>query len=863
MKIPNTIKRLAATCILWLPFFCLYAQVLQKPVSIEFKNTTVAGALDMLAAQEGVLFYYSSSQVNINRVVNKRFAATPIITILRFLVPDPNMVFTSDDNKIILSLNRPLKYTLSGTVKDAASGELLPYVNIYTADKSFSVQTNDNGYFAITLPQGNYEFVFSYVGYHSIQLPVALNEQLSVGIKLEPNLSLNELLIESTRDETIVKPDKIEIAPAQIKRIPAMLGENDVVKYLMLMPGIQKGSEGNNGMYVRGGSPDQNLILVDDAIVYNNYHLFGFNSLFTGAELKHAELYKGGFDPKFGGRLSSVLNMQIKDGNSQKMHGEAGIGFISSKLMLEGPLVKNKASYMFSARRTYLDLVLMPFENKNDFFRYYFYDIHGKVNVQLNQKHQLSFSTYNGRDVFRNQSKGEDFKSNNSIIWGNNLASLKWVYKPVPKLELSSSVSYSKYRLGIGLLDESASGTSESSVSSAIEDIGYKTELTAFVNQVHQFTTGISVIQHSFLPTVVGFSKVSNQTQESRLVIPATEYAWYASHQYKPYKALLLNYGLRLSAFSAFAKTYQNFEPRARAQVALPKKYLFSMSYSRMAQYQHLLSTFGLGLPTDVWLPVSNNIKPATANLFTTGISKAYLGGKLQVTTEGFYKEIQNQAIYKEGKSIVGIFPAGLNNSFTMWENMLTQGKCIAYGAEWLIKYATTKYTFITAYTLSKTTQQFSEVNLGRPFPAFFDRRHDLSLVQQVKLGKHFLFNAVWLFGSGYWFTLPVAEYNTYTHVPEIGNMPIFIPDQSQATFYTQRNNFRTRNYHRLDLGLQYIKNGKYGVSTIDFSVYNVYNQQNPFYHTIDQVSETDTRRVLKQQSLFGIIPSLSYNFKF
>lgn len=863
MKLPNILKKMAATCLLWLPFFCLYAQVLQKPVTIKFNNVSVAVALDELAAQEKVFFYYSSSQVNIKRVVDKSFTAVPMEEVLRFLVSDPNVVFTADGNKIILSLNRPLKYTISGTVKDAASGELLPYVNIYTADKMFSVQTNENGYFALTIPQNNYMLLFSYVGYHTLQLPVALNGQTTVTVKLEPNLSLSELLIESTRDETTVKPDKIEIAPAQIKRIPSMLGENDVVKYLMLMPGIQKGSEGNNGMYVRGGSPDQNLILVDDAIVYNNYHLFGFNSLFTGAELKHAELHKGGFDPKFGGRLSSVLNMQIKDGNSQKMHGEAGIGFISSKLMLEGPLVKNKVSYMFSARRTYLDLVMMPFEDKNDFFRYYFYDVHGKVNVQLNNKHQLSVSTYNGRDVFRNESRGADFKTNNSIIWGNNLANFKWVYKPQAKIEISSSVSYSKYQLGISLLDESSSGLSESSVSSAIEDVGFKTELTAFVNPAHQINAGVSAIRHAFSPTVIGFSKIGNQSQQSNLVIPANEYAVYASHQYKPFKALLLNYGVRLSAFSAFNTTYQNFEPRARAQIALPKNYLFSASYSRMAQYQHLLSTFGLGLPTDVWLPVSNVIKPATANVFSTGISKAYMNGKLQITTEGFYKTIQNQAIYKEGKSIVGILPATLSNSFEMWENLLTQGNCVTYGAEWLIKYATTKYTFIAAYTLSKTTQQFDEVNLGRPFPAFFDRRHDLSLVQQIKLGKHFLFNAVWLFGSGYWFTLPMAEYNTYSHVPNIGNIPIFVPDQSQATFYTQRNNFRTRNYHRLDLGLQYIKNGKWGVNTIDLSVYNVYNQQNPFYHSIDQVSETDTRRVLKQQSLFGIIPSLSYNFKF
>jgi len=766
------------------------------------------------------------------------------------------------------SLQAQNKFTISGYISEKGSNENLPGVTVYVPKLKVGTTSNNYGFYSITLPKDSVEIIFSYVGFKAQKLNLYLDKSVSINIELG-GVELQEVTVSAEQTKRVSQETQmstVDIPIEQIKQIPALMGEKDVLKVIQLMPGVQKGSEGSAGIYVRGGGPEQNLIILDEAPVYNANHLFGFFSVFNGDALKSVELIKGGFPARYGGRLSSVIDLQMKDGNKEKLHGEAGVGLIAARLTLEGPIIKNKCSFLVSGRRTYIDALVSPFLPKTGKLGYYFYDLNAKINYVFNHKNRLYLSGYFGRDKFYLKSKETNTESMSGINWGNATSTLRWNHLFNSQLFSNLSFIFTSYKLGIENQAKYGSDYYNLKYGSSIRDFGAKYNFDFMPHPNHYIRFGINTTWHHFIPQalVIKASDPVNEFNNKSRAIDTYEGGVFIEDDWKMNPKLKINIGFRLSAFSSKGNNFFNPEPRASLRYFLGNDFSLKGSYAMMNQYLHLLSNTGVGLPTDLWVPATNKVKPQQSQQVALGIAKDLPNKNVIITVEGYYKWMKNVLNYKEGASFLNVVDNSNPETQNDWQTKVIAGTGLSYGAEFLIQKKAGKFTGWIGYTLSWTWLQFDSLNYGERFQARYDRRHDISVVGIYKINDHITLSATWVYGTGNAITLPIASYGVEQHT-----VPGAQQSQSGSIWpysvtgdYGKKNSFRMSPYHRMDIGIQFHKKLKRCVRTFEFSIYNVYSRQNPFFYYIDY-DQKEKKNKLMQASLFPILPSVSWSYKF
>ncbi len=748
--------------------------------------------------------------------------------------------------------NAQQSITISGYIKDSKTKESLIYANIFVTNNKSGARTNEYGFYSITVPYADtIGLVISYIGYVPQAKKVATKTNLRLDIVLEPSAnSLAEVTINGTRNnDNVQRPQMgvIDIPMRAVKELPVLAGERDILKTIQLLPGVQQGHEGTTGYFVRGGNFDQNLILLDEATVYNPNHLFGLVSTFNINAVNDVKLIKGGFPAEYGGRLSSILNITMKDGNKEKIQVEGGLSSIAANVTVQGPMFKKKASYIISARRSYLDLFLRPFTPKDKAgTTFYFYDLNGKVNYELGANDHIFLSLFTGKDKAaytgaNSLNYGTDF--------GNATGTLRWNHLFGSKMFLNTSFIYNDYHLGLN----TQQGNYYELLYTAIRDIGGKTDLTFIPNTNHTIKTGLNYTYHILYPGAVSSKvpKKGNRLNINRDSIPqkySNEFAAYLGDEWKISETLGLSYGARVPVFFTTKKTYIEFEPRITGKVNVSPTSSIKASYTVMHQFLHSVPNSTASLPTDIWLTSSDVVKPQNSTQYALGYFKNFKENKIEASVEAYYKTMNHQVLFKEGTQIV------LNTNL---DDVLTFGNGISYGVEFFVKNNFGRLTGWASYTLSKTEQTFKDLNFGKTFPFAYDRRHNLSLAASYELTKRWTVSADFVFYTGSAFTLPA------------GRIPVGIDGTLYDGVYydyTGRNNARLRSYNRLDVSASYKKirtifKRKYESEWV-FSIYNIYSRQNPYfvYLTTDPVTKQPQA---KQVSLLPIVPSIGFNFKF
>jgi hypothetical protein len=745
------------------------------------------------------------------------------------------------------------KYTISGTVKDKATGETMIGVSVYAqVPKSIGTICNNYGFYSLTLPEGKYHIICSFTGYKPDTLFIDLNANFKSDRFLsEISHKLSEVKITAKKNGDNLKNaeigvDKIDVK--EIERIPVVFGEKDILKTIQLMPGVKSAGEGNSGFFVRGGSADQNLIHLDEAPVYNASHLLGFFSTFNSDALKDVAIIKGNSPAQYGGRLSSVLDVKMKEGNNQKYNVTGGIGLISSRLSVEGPVQKGKSSFIVSGRRTYVDVFLKATELFKD-NSLYFYDLNAKGNIWINDNNRVFISGYFGKDIF---GFGDTF----GIDWGNTTGTVRWNSIINPKLFSNTSFIYSDYNYNIKL----NSGEIDFNINSQIQDWNIKQEFQYFPNSKNNFRFGFNSIHHTITPSRFE-GIVSEEKPKSRFSL---ENALYFNSTAEIFPAFSIDYGLRYSLYSILGgdtynvyengiltnsielaageigKTFHNLEPRLQFSILLNDLSSIKGGYARNTQNLHLLNNSTSSTPTDQWIGNSYNIKPEIADQVSLGYFRNFNESKYQLSIETYYKGLQNQVDYKNGADINGVPDV---------ESELLFGKGRAYGLEFLIKKTAGKFTGWIGYTLSRTERKIDGINDNNWYLARQDRMHDLSVVTMYDITKRWSISALFVYNTGNAVTFPSGKYNI---------------EGNTVFYYTERNGYRMPSYHRLDFGATYSKPHKSRYeSSWNFSLYNVYGRENAYTITFENDPNDPTRTRAIQLSLFRWVPSITYNFKF
>ena len=781
--------------------------------------------------------------------------------------------------------------TVSGHLYERGSLESLPGGLIYEPVSQTATTTNTYGFYTLTLPyrEGMY-LVYNSFGYVNDTLWIRSAENLEYDARLSKITMLETVTIKGEKTNTEqVQMSSIKLSTREIQQVPMLFGEKDVFKTLLLLPGVQSASEGTSGIYVRGGGPDQNLIILDEATIYNASHLLGFFSVFNGDAIKSVELIKGGFPARFGGRLSSVIDINMKDGNKDSYHVEGGVGVISSNVMVEGPIIKDKASFMISGRATYLDLLMMPIMKivgNGAMGGYYFYDLNGKLNFDLSKKDKLYLSAYFGRDKFHvsqsDRSDGSIDKYRMGLAWQNATATARWNHLFTNKIFSNLSFVFSDYKMNTYMKykyyygpDDPDNETFSSDFNSGIRDYTLKYDVSFHPNATHHLLAGAAVTYHEARPnamTVKADTLTLQQVDKNR----GLEYAVYVEDEINIRNKFRINPGVRLVAFSVPHKTWFSPEPRLSMSYNFLPNLALKASYAMMSQNMILLSTSTIGLPTDLWVPVTDNVRPQRSQQVALGLHYDLKKPQLSFSLEGYYKQMNHILAYKEGSSyfnsvIQQLLEEGQSNNFeSQWTNNVTSGKGWCYGVEFLVRKEVGKFTGWVGYTLSWTKQQFDELNFGEPFFARYDRRHDVSIVLMYSPTKKINLSLSWVFATGNAVTLPTSVYTAETLDDYLNNyLP---PDEFPSNYYGfvenygKKNDFRMKPFHHLDIGVQFIKPHKKnnGQSIFEISIYNVYNHHNPFFYFTEQdYVNGQARYTLKQISIFPIIPTFTYHFKF
>jgi hypothetical protein len=755
---------------------------------------------------------------------------------------------------IILSYGQQIQ--LKGYVKDKEGNFPLAGAFISIPELKTGVTTDTNGYFTIFLPKDSIHIITEYAGYVPDDRKIYLNKTTKLNIELSSEFSsLEEVIIEGNTSENKLKEAQMSVVSVDSKEakvIPVFFGEIDLMKILQLKPGVQSGNEGSSGLYVRGGGPDQNLIMMDNAIVYNASHLLGFFSLFNPDAVKSVDLYKGDFPAQFGGRLSSVVDIKLNEGSKEKFGLKGGIGLLSSRLSLEGPLKKNKSSFIVAVRRTYMDLYTPSInrlnKNKTDYDPipgYYFYDVNAKLSFELGKKDHLTVSGYFGKDVLDLSTRN----FNSLIRWGNAIGAARWNHTFSNKLYSNTSLNFSEYNYTIVYRFNVFSNN----LRTRISDYSIKSDFQYYPDSIHTVKFGGAITFHNFN---IGRIKTSNDGEISfgeGNKLDATESAIYLSDEFDLTPKIRINAGIRFTAFVNDSSFFGGPEPRMTARYLVNEKISLKASFSRMFQYIHLASNSGASLPNDIWFPSNSAIKPQRSDQAAAGMNISLFKDQLMFTNEVYYKWMKRQVDIREGAAIFDL--PDLNEGFTV-------GKGWSYGNEVYLEKKKGKTTGWIGYTLSWTWRKFPEINGGEKFPARYDRRHNISFVVIHKLSPRLLLSAAWVFATGNAITLPVRN---------IALQDINYAQRGYVPQYMPRNSFRMPDSHRLDLGLVWKLRPKHGESDLTFSIYNAYSRRNAYFIYFEPVPDSSgdpSRKELvkfraKQVSLFPLIPSISYNFKF
>lgn len=766
------------------------------------------------------------------------------------------------------------KFTISGTLKDGATGEDIIGARVAVLElPGTGAITNTYGFYSLTLPAGNYTLQYKSIGFTTTEVKVVLDKNITQDLELAPDSKVLDVVEVSTvkEDENVTSGEmsvqKLDIN--EIESIPVIFGEKDVFKTMQLLPGVKSAGEGNSGFYVRGGGADQNLVLLDGAPVYNASHLLGFFSVFNSDALKDVKLYKGGAPAEFGGRLSSVMDIKMKEGNSKQFSMSGGIGLISSRLTIESPIVKDKGSFIISGRRTYADVFLKLSDNESlNKSILYFYDLNAKANYRIGPNDRIFLSGYFGRDNF-------GFSDQFGFDWGNATGTLRWNHIYSDKLFGNTSFVFSNYNYKIKF----GGGNETFEIGSEIQDMNLKQDFDWYINSNNTFKFGVNIIHQTFKPgeieTGSGINFELNDIQKRY----SLENSLYVQNEQKIKKRWVLNYGLRYDNFAQLGpgdfytydedgnvtdttnysdwevvKWYNGLSPRLGATFIINELSSIKANYGRTYQFLHLISNTTASSPTDIWLPSSNNIKPEIADQFAIGYFRNFFNNAVEGSIEFYYKDMQNTIDYRDGAEVT------LNPTV---EGELLYGRGRAYGMEFLLRKKSGKFTGWVAYTLAKTERLFDEINNNTWYPARQDRRHDISLVGIYTLNDRLTFSATWVFYTGNAVTFPSGKYEI---------------DGQIVNYYTERNGYRMPNYHRLDVGIT-LNNKNYKIvkdpttgeekqvpkrweSSWNLSVYNAYARENAYSISFQENEETGQTEAV-QLALFKVIPSITYNFKF
>lgn len=773
------------------------------------------------------------------------------------------------------------RVTVSGHITDKASGETLIGAGVLT--EGAGAATNNYGFYTLTIPQGRHLTLrYSYVGYDDATVTLDLLRDTTINVALKANTEIKEAVVSAQRESGIMatKMSAIEIPMNMIKNTPVLFGEADVLKTIQLMPGVQSGAEGFSGIYVRGGGPDENLLLLDGISLYNAEHMLGLFSIFQPEAVKKVTLYKGSFPARYGGRTSSIIDVRTNDGNLHETHGTVGVGVLCDKFHLEGPIAKGRTAYSISARGMHTFLFDGILRAAKVPANYYFFDMNGKLTHRFSDRDRLFLNAYYGRDIFHFMDEDEyeiaggsnDYRrydDKTHIRWGNLLTSARWNHVFNGRLFSNATLAFTDYRMRMGYTTSEKSQDTEYfykykfDYGSGIRDLTAKIDFDYTPAPRHIIKFGGEYVNHAYIPET--YTTVEKENDKGQMVTDTTytnkkeknrlghEMSFYIEDDFTVGGWLTLNPGVHLAMFLTSGRTYWSPEPRMSAKVDFGKGVSVKAAYSRMAQYVHLLSSAQITLPIDLWVPITKNIKPVTADQYSLGLYYNGLPG-WEFSVEGYWKEMHNVLEYKDGVSFMA--------SSQSWEDNVVMGDGRAYGVEVFIQKTIGKTTGWLGYTLAKSDRVFSNglINNGERFPYRYDRRHNISLVVNQRLGKKWDLSAVWTFATGGTTTIPERE------------SIVMLPDGTftQIDYAPHRNNYRLPPSHRLNIGVNYHKRLRRGESIWNFGVYNAYNRLNPnfVYYKADTKGNSEsslyTRKAkLKSVTILPIIPSFSYTYNF
>ncbi|WFE87134.1 TonB-dependent receptor [Parabacteroides chongii] len=878
-----------------------------RKVTLNMQKASVREILDEIQKQAGVTFSYESSLLSGLPKTTFRADDEALENCLTRLFANLPVVYKMTGRIVVLK-RKPKQVTVSGFVRDKRSAESLIGASVYESGSRVGTASNNFGFFSLTLPGGDITIRASYIGYTGRLYNLTdLERDTVLTIELEPSASLQEVVVtgQSTSKQSVLSTQMgaLEINQQTIRSTPVMFGEADIIKTLQLTPGVSSGTEGTAGMYVRGGNVDENLFLIDGNPVYQINHIGGIFSAFNPEAISGMDFFKSGFPSRYGGRLSSVVDVHMKEGNMKEYHGSATLGLISGNLNFEGPIVKDRTSFNISLRRTWLDVLSAPalaiankITKKNGIrtrARYAFHDLNLKVNHIFNDRSRMYFSLYNGNDVlkggssdFPSSSNTEDsynYDTDVSLRWGNIMATTGWTYVFNNRLFGKLSGVFTRYHSKLRSTDHDIEGKegdsdyyerfSENTTNTGIMDLGVRTSFDYLPVHSHHIRFGGDYLVHRFRPEYnrsSSFDKsqdfISNINKEyANDLLWGHEAGVFAEDDWTLLPSVRINAGVRFSLFNVQGKTYTGVEPRVSLRWLLADNLSFKASYSRMNQYVHLISNSFISLPTDAWMPVTRKLKPLLSDQVSAGfyydLNKTY-----SFSVEGYYKTMENLLEYRDGHTFT---PSYLN-----WEDKLTAGDGRAYGAEFMVRKETGRTTGWIGYGLSWADRKFDELNLGERYPARFDNRHKLNIVVMHKISPKVEISAAWSYASGNHVTLSLENYEEqetggrFDYTGGYGNDPLY----NSIDYYEGRNNYQLPAYHRLDLGLKIYrpkKKGRMGIWTI--SIYNVYSRMNPFmiYKSDKEVKDSNSAYgykyvpVFKTVGIMPIIPSISYTYKF
>ena len=842
-------------------------------INIQLKNASLHEAFRQIEQQSVFKFLANAEDIEKENNVTINVSNVSIANILERILSGRGLEYKQVDKNIFIKKTsaqsqrgsiknqneRQSRYSIRGTVKSSKNGEVIIAATIEVAGSSVSTMSNEYGFYSLTLFTGNYTLQVSAIGMKSVQLPISLNKDLTLDISMDTESrelqTVTVVASPASRNLRNAQTSIERINVDEVKNVPVLFGERDILKTIQLLPGVKSAGEGNSGFYVRGGASDQNLILLDEAPVYNASHLLGFFSTFNSDALKNVTLYKGAMPAQYGGRLSSVVDIKMNDGNKKDLAVSGGIGLIASRLNIEGPIQKDKSSFLVSARRTYADVFLkLMGDSSLKKTRLYFYDLNAKMNFIVDEKNQVYLSGYFGRDVLSQQSLS-------GINWGNATGTLRWNHIFNKKIFSNTSFIISNYDYKISVASEAR----QYGIFSRIRDYNFKEELQFYADSKNTLLFGFNSIYHTIKPgeiSVIGSNGPKDQSLQDRYSL---ENSIFASNNWRLHENWVINYGFRISAFSILGKgdyysmdeqgritdtthyktgevvkTYLNVEPRLSASYQVNNTSSLKISYTRNTQNLHLVSNSTSSSPTDKWVASSNIIKPEIADQVAIGYYKNLAGARYELTLESYYKNLQHQIDYRNGAQLF------TNEAI---ETQLLFGRGRAYGMEFMLRKRAGRLSGWISYTLSKTERKIEGINNGKWYNARQDRPHDIAIVAMYQLNPKWTLSANWVYYTGEAITYPTGKYRV---------------DDEVYFYYSERNGYRMPDYHRLDVGAtKQLKRGKRFSSELNFSIYNAYGRSNAYQITFRESELDPNKTEAVKTSLFTFVPSISYNFKF